>query len=186
MKKRGLLGIGAAVVLCLFASMVFAQGQGDLQNHPSCKYCGMEREKFGHSRVYIEYEDGTTVGTCSIRCAAVELCSNIDKTPKTVWVGDYETKKLIDVEKAFWVIGGSKPGVMTKQAKWAFEKEDGANKFIKENGGEIATFDGVIKAAYEDMYADTKMIRDRRKMKKQQQVMEQKTMEHKPMEHQHQ
>ena len=73
MKKRGLLGIGAAVVLCLFASMVFAQGQGDLQNHPSCKYCGMDREKFGHSRVYIEYEDGTTVGTCSIRCAAVEL-----------------------------------------------------------------------------------------------------------------
>ena len=51
-------------------------------------------------------------------------------------------------------------------AKWAFEKKEDAERFIKENGGEISTFDGVIKAAYEDMYGDTKMIRERRKMKK--------------------
>ena len=36
------------------------------------------------------------------------------------------------------------------------------------NGGSLATFDDAIKAAYEDMYADTKMIRERRKMKKMQ------------------
>jgi nitrous oxide reductase accessory protein NosL len=75
-------------------------------------------------------------------------------------------KKLIGVETAFWVIGGNKMGVMTKRAKWAFEKKEDADKFIKENGGGMATFEGAIKAAYEDMYTDTKMIRERRKMRK--------------------
>jgi nitrous oxide reductase accessory protein NosL len=46
-----------------------------------------------------------------------------------------------------------------------FEKKEDAEKFIKENGGKLSTFDEVMKAAYEDMYADTKMIRERRKMK---------------------
>lgn len=174
MRKRALLGIGAVIGLCFFAGVVFAQGQGDVRNHPSCKFCGMDREKFGHSRVYIEYDDGTSVGTCSIRCAAVDLVLNIDKAPKAIMVGDYSSKSLIDAEKAFYVIGGSKMGVMTKRAKWAFGKKEDAEKFMRENGGEIATFDGVMKAAYEDLYADTKMIRDRRKMKKQQQMMEHK------------
>jgi nitrous oxide reductase accessory protein NosL len=104
---------------------------------------------------------------------AVDLALNIDKTLKTIQVGDYNTKNLTDAEKAFWVMGGSKMGVMTKRAKWAFDKKEDAEKFIKENGGENATFDVAMKAAYEDMYADTKMIRERRKM------MKQKTMEHK-------
>jgi nitrous oxide reductase accessory protein NosL len=55
---------------------------------------------------------------------------------------------------------------MTKRAKWAFEKKEAAEKFVKENGGNISTFDEALKAAYEDMYADIKMIRDRRKMRK--------------------
>jgi nitrous oxide reductase accessory protein NosL len=64
------------------------------------------------------------------------------------------------------VVGGSKPGVMTKRAKWAFENKGDAEKYIKENGGTLATFDEAIKLAYEDMHQDTKMIREKRKMKK--------------------
>jgi multiple sugar transport system permease protein len=30
---------------------------------------------------------------------------NIDKTPKTIYVGDHNTKTLIDAEKAIWIIG---------------------------------------------------------------------------------
>ena len=126
----------------------------------------MDREKFAHSRIYIEYDDGTTEGTCSVHCAAIDLALNIDKTPKAIWVGDYNTKKLIDAEKAFWVIGGSKTGVMTKRAKWAFGKKEDAEKPISENGGNLAVFDEALKSAYEDMYQDTKMIREKRKMKK--------------------
>ncbi len=78
------------------------------------------------------------------------------------------TKKLIDAEKASWTMGGGKPGVMTKRAKWAFEKREIADQFIKDNGGTPASFDLVIKASYEDMYEDTKLIRERRKMRKMQ------------------
>jgi nitrous oxide reductase accessory protein NosL len=138
--------------------------QDDIQKHPSCKYCGMDRAKFAHSRVFIENDDGTTEGTCSLHCAAVDLALNIDKTPKAILVGDLNNKNLVDAEKAFWVIGGNKMGVMTKRAKWAFEKQQDADRFVRENGGVMATFDEVIKGAYEDMYADTKMIREKRKM----------------------
>jgi len=136
----------------------------DLKTYSDCKYCGMNREKFSFSRVLIEYDDGTAMGLCSIHCAAVDLANNIDRTPKSIKVGDYDSRQLIDAEKAFWVIGGAKQGVMTKQPKWAFEKEEGAKKFIKENGGTLATFDQAMKAAYDDMYLDTKMLREKRKM----------------------
>jgi hypothetical protein len=126
----------------------------------------MDRKTFAHSRMLVTYEDGSSMGTCSLHCTAVELALNIDKTPKSIEVGDFKTKKLIDAEKAFWVIGGSKPGVMTKRAKWAFESKADADAFIKENGGKLVSFDEAIKASYEDMYADTKMIRDKRKMMK--------------------
>ena len=75
-------------------------------------------------------------------------------------------KHLIDAEQAFWVIGGKIPGVMTKQAKWAFAQKEDAEKFIAVNGGTLANFDQAMKAAYEDMYADVKMIREKRKMMK--------------------
>jgi hypothetical protein len=136
----------------------------------------MDREKFAHSRMLIEYDDGTQVGTCSLHCTAIDLALNLDKTPKLLWVGDYSTKALINAEKAFWVIGGAKPGVMTKRAKWAFAHKEEADKFLKENGGNLTDFDGALKAAYEDIAEDTKMIRERRRM------MRQKKMDHK-MEH---
>jgi copper chaperone NosL len=165
MKNRGRFLLIA--VLCLFAAQVgLALAQEDIKKYSSCKYCGMDREKFAHSRVLIEYDDGSIVAACSIHCAAVDLASNIDKTPKAILLGDYDTKNLIDAEKAFWVMGGNKMGVMTRKAKWAFEKKADAEKFITENGGALTAFDDVMKAAYEDMYLDTKMIREKRKMMK--------------------
>jgi hypothetical protein len=128
----------------------------------------MDRQQYAHSRFLTEYDDGTSFGACSIHCAAVDVALNIDKTPKSYKVGDYGTKKLIDAETAGWVIGGSKPGVMTKRGKWAFEKKEDAQNFIKQNGGELGTFDEAMKATFEDMYADTKMISDKRKAKRMQ------------------
>jgi len=151
----------------IFASAVLALAEADkdIQAHPSCKYCGMNRQMFAHSRMLIEYDDGTTLGACSLHCAAMDLALNLDKSPVSIKVGDYVSKELIDAESAAWVIGGDKPGVMTKRAKWAFASKGDAEKFIKESGGKLATFDEVMKAAYEDMYDDTRMIREKRKGK---------------------
>jgi copper chaperone NosL len=164
MKKGNSVILG--MVLCLAAAeLVFAQPPEDIQNHQSCKYCAMDRGQFAHSRMEIAYNDASVVATCSIHCAAVDLALNIDKTPKSLMVGDYNTKNLINAEKAFWVIGGNKPGVMTHRAKWAFENKNDAQTFITQNGGKMASFDEAMKASYEDIYQDTKMIRDKRKMK---------------------
>ena len=166
MKKVVIL---STLILFAFAFPFALPAQEDVQKHPSCKYCGMDRAKFAHSRVYVAYEDGSTQGTCSIHCAAIDFALNIDKIPKTIQVGDFNTKILVDAEKAFWVLGGNKAGVMTKRAKWAFAKKEDAEKFMKESGGSPISFDQAFKAAFEDMYEDTKMIQERRKMRRMQQ-----------------
>jgi copper chaperone NosL len=162
---------GSLLTLLVLAGMVaWAQVAEDIQKYPDCKYCGMDRQKFATSRMLIEYRDGSGLGSCSIHCAAVDLAQNIDKDPKSIRVADYQSKNLIDAEKAYWVIGGNKPGVMTNRAKWAFADQKAAESFIKDNEGKLASFDDAMKATYEDMYADTKMIRERRaKRKKMQQ-----------------
>lgn len=144
----------------------FAFGDTDIQKDPFCKYCGMDRSQFAHSRMVVEYDDGTSLGTCSIHCLAIELILNMDKKPVSIKVADYNTKNLMDAVNAFWVIGGKKPGVMTKKAKWAFENKADAQKFIAQNGGKLSTFDNAMKVTFEDMYADTKMIWEKRKMMK--------------------
>ena len=165
MKRRILCGVLATFFL-LTAVAAYAETMKDIQEHPSCKYCGMDRQKFDYSRMLTEYNDGSSFGSCSIHCTALDLAQTFDKQPKAIMVGDYNKKNLIDAEKAFWVIGGKKPGVMTKTAKWAFADKKDAEAFIKENEGKLANFEDAMKASYEDMYNDTKMIREKRaKMK---------------------
>ncbi len=139
------------------------RAQDDLEYPKSCVYCGMDRAKFAHSRVYIQYDDDTTAGTCSLHCAALDMALNLDKAPVSIQVGDYQSKQLIDAEGAVWVIGGDKMGVMTRRAKWAFETPAAAEAFVQAHGGEVATFEDALSAAYGDMYQDTKMIREKRK-----------------------
>lgn len=173
MKRTALV---AAAVFCLIFSGSLAMGQHQAkQDGDSCAYCGMDRQKFAHSAMTIEYEDGTKTGTCSLHCAAVDLALNIDKTPKQILVGDYLSKKPIDAATACWTIGGDQPGVMTKRAKWAFENKAECEKFAGEHGAKVTDFDESVKAAYEDMYTDTKMIRDKRKAMKQKQEQQGQT-----------
>lgn len=167
----------AAIMLacCLLPGWAFGQDKApnapaakDIQDHPSCPLCGMDRGKFAHSRMLLEYADGTASPACSLHCAVLDLAVNLDKSPTRILVGDYKTKDLIDAEKAFWVLGGDQMGVMTKRAKWAFADKASAEAYIKEHGGQLVDMDAAIKAAFEDMAADTMMIREKRKMKRMQ------------------
>lgn len=173
MKAKTFLLLVCLLTLFLLPGNILL-AQEDIQKHKSCPYCGMSREQYAHSRTLVTYDDGSEVGMCSVHCAAVELSLKLDKTPNSIQVGDYNTKKLIDAEKATWVIGGNKPGVMSKNAKWAFEKKADAEAFISGNGGTLASFDQAMKGTYEDMYGDTKMIRERRKMRRMQNPAEPK------------
>ena len=173
MRKISILMIMAAVCF-IFSASAWAQVQDDITLHKSCLHCGMDRGTFNFSRMLIQYDDGSSVAVCSLHCAAIDLANNIDKTPKSIKAADFNGKQLIDAESAVWVVGGKKPGVMSKKGKWAFEKKDDAENFIKTNGGQLASFEEAIKTAYDDMYEDTKMIRDKRKM------MRMKMMDKKP------
>jgi len=120
---------------------VAAESQhADVKKHQSCPHCGMDREKFIYSRMLITYSDGSSVGVCSLNCTVTALKINKNKPVTSVEVADYNTKKLLNVEKAFWVIGGNKRGVMTIYAKWAFEKKEDATAFIKKNHGKLITY----------------------------------------------
>jgi copper chaperone NosL len=167
--KAKILFVFFIVAFLLTGFSAFAQTGEDIKKHPACKYCGMDREKFNYSRMLTTYSDGSEFASCSIHCVALDLAMSLNKSPNSIQVADYNTKKLIDAEKAAWVIGGKKPGVMTKVAKWAFEKPEDAMAFVKENDGKVANFDDAMRSTYEDMYVDTKMIRAKKaEMKKMQ------------------
>lgn len=122
----------------------------DVKKHQACQHCGMDREKFSHSRMLITYSDGSSTGVCSIHCTVSELKFKSGKIVKSVEVADRNTKILVDAEKATWVIGGSKKGVMTKTAKWAFAKTEDAEEFIKQNGGKVASYKDALALAEKD------------------------------------
>jgi len=168
--------LAIAALVALAAAPLAASAQEDVKTSPTCRHCGMDREKFASSRMVVEYDDGSALGTCSIHCAAVDLAVTLDKAPKAFRVADMASRQLVDAEKAFWVVSGGKPGVMTRRAKWAFADKAAAEAFAKEQGGALATFEEAMKGTYEDMYLDTRMIRERRKMMRQK-AMEQKAAE---------
>jgi hypothetical protein len=125
--------------------------QDDIDAHRSCASCGMDRKAYGYSRMLVQYEDGVMVGTCSLHCAVVELDANHGRTVKSLLVADRDSRVLIDVERAIWVMGGGKRGVMSQLPTWAFQSKAGAEAFIKVNGGKIVTCAEALAAAREEM-----------------------------------
>jgi copper chaperone NosL len=175
MKKTGII-----VMVVFLAISLAAYAQESAKKTAACKYCGMTLEQFAHSRVSLEYEDGKTGEFCSLHCAAIDLSMNAEKTPKAFLAADYNTKKMIDARKALWVVGGKKPGVMSRKAKWAFEKIDDADKYVKENGGMVAPFDATLKTVFADMYGDLKIVREKTEQKKKKMMMHKAAQETTP------
>ena len=164
---RRIVLCGFLVLFCLsFGSTLWAHEGNKPALQSKCKYCGMSPDHFTWSRVILEYEDGAKVATCSLRCACLELVSNMGVGLARILVGDYRTKELIDAETAVWIIGGDKHGVMAKTGKWAFAKKEDAERFKLEHGGVIGSFGDALDAAYKDISDSIKARRERAKMMK--------------------
>jgi copper chaperone NosL len=148
MKKRIFFVVLVVVLLCMVRTVVIAQD--DITDHRSCANCGMDRKAFGYSRMLIQYEDGSAVGVCSLHCTVVELDKNPGRKVKELLVADRDSRTLINAEQANWVMGGGKRGVMTEKPKWAFRSKDGAEAFIKANGGKLVTWAEALAAAREE------------------------------------
>jgi nitrous oxide reductase accessory protein NosL len=134
------------MMMTLIAAAVCFAADTRVEAPADCKHCGMNRTKFAHSRMLITYQDGSS-GTCSINCAAIDFMDSGGKEVKKIQVGAYDSKKLIDAKTATWVMGGKLKGVMTALPKWAFAEKASAEKFVKKNGGRLATFAEALQAA---------------------------------------
>ncbi len=143
------------VVFCLLFACTVAGATEAVERPKECQQCGMDRTMFAHSRMLISYADGTTVGVCSLNCAAENMKQHKGMQVVSLKVADYQTKELIDARSATWVMGGTKQGVMTALPKWAFAREEDARNFVKENGGEVTRFDQAMEAANKEFVEET-------------------------------
>jgi copper chaperone NosL len=151
MMIRKLAIIAALAMVAFTMAELNVLAQDDLDAHRSCANCNMDRKAYGYSRMLIQYEDGAMVGTCSLHCAVVELDANQGRTVKSLRVADRDSRALIEVEHAIWVMGGGKRGVMTQHPTWAFQSKAGAEAFIKANGGKIITWAEALATAREEV-----------------------------------
>ncbi|MCB1758928.1 MAG: nitrous oxide reductase accessory protein NosL [Gammaproteobacteria bacterium] len=139
----------------------------ELKKYPRCPYCGMNREKWHHSRHLVHYDDGLVDGTCSIHCLAISLSLNLDRGPKAIYAADFGSKEaikpLVNVDTATYLIGAQLKGTMSSVSKMAFASAVRAQAVQAAKGGETASFDQALEQAYLGMARDTMMIRKRRR-----------------------
>jgi hypothetical protein len=89
---RHSLALLLSLALALPATAQVRSARPDVQEHPECTLCGMDRETFSDTRHLLEYEDGTQIGTCSIRCAAVRIVGGGFPAPTRVLAADLSGK----------------------------------------------------------------------------------------------
>jgi nitrous oxide reductase accessory protein NosL len=147
--KRNILAL-CTILVALFCLLNTEAMGDDISEHRSCNFCGMDRKAYGFSRMLISYGDGTSSGVCSLQCAVTEMSGNGQRLVKSLLVADRNTHTLITAEKAFWVMGGKKRGVMTDHPKWAFAKLDAAQAFVTSYGGSIISWETALASAREE------------------------------------
>lgn len=119
-------------------------------DHERCNNCGMNRNKWARTR----YEFNTakdTFYTCSLACVAI-MSMKLKEEPRDVKVADYlHPMQMLDADKAFYVMGSTAPGTMTKISKIAFSDKTGAVAFADQYGGRVVRFKDVLAAAREEV-----------------------------------
>jgi len=112
-----------------------------------CVRCGMDLVRFYKTSHAAEHE-GKELQYCSIHCLEEHLGEGVTlKNPRVV---DVASLKFISIADAYYVVGSSKRGTMSRVSKYAFADAEEAKKFQKLYGGEIMRFDGAQAKAKED------------------------------------
>jgi len=108
----------------------------------ACPNCGMHLVKFyktSHTHENHQY--------CSIHCLYESTQGVIPQDAKVV---DTITLALIDVKKAYYVVGSKVRGTMTRTSSYAFGNEKDALLFVSDNGGKVMNFAEAYAVASED------------------------------------
>ena len=121
------------------------------KNRESCVICGMNLPTFYKTSHTAETKAGTKRQYCSLHCVVED--NEINKTDLVnVKVVDTNSLKFISVYKAFYVVGSSKPGTMTRTSKYAFGKKSEAEAFAKAFGGKVMNFKDTYTASMKDRF----------------------------------
>jgi hypothetical protein len=119
-----------------------------------CPNCGMTLPMFYKTNHAVE-SNGTVKQYCSIHC----LATNLHKyNLKDVKVVDNTSLKFINANSAWYVVGSTKAGTMSKISKYAFSKKEDAKAFAKKFSGEVKTFEETLKFVQENLAKAQKMI----------------------------
>jgi nitrous oxide reductase accessory protein NosL len=112
-----------------------------------CSSCGMDLVKF-YRTSHSAKVDGKQKQYCSIHCLEKTLKSGAKVTD--IKVVDTKTLQWIDATKAYYVVGSSKKGTMSRVSKYAFANKADAEAFQKEFGGKIMDFHQALEVAKKD------------------------------------
>ena len=148
MQRREFLILGLVFTTSAYAQMFQTVPEANAtliqsgKDKYSCPNCGMHLVKFyktSHTHENHQY--------CSIHCL-YEATQGV--LPHDAKVVDTITLELIDVNKAFYVVGSKVKGTMTRTSSYAFGNEKDALLFVSDNGGKVMNFAEAYAVASED------------------------------------
>jgi hypothetical protein len=109
-----------------------------------CGQCGMDLSKYDRTLFEIRWTDGSAIRTCGVQCGLTQLLLHRDIYKSSV-AKDYYTGSPFDASIGYYVLGSKivpdmAPGFI------AFRQRADAEKFQKESGGQIMSFDESLSA----------------------------------------
>lgn len=117
-----------------------------------CDNCGMDRNKFARTRHEFQTSKGKFY-TCSIHCVAV-MGMKLKEEPRDVKVAEYlHPERMLDADRAYYVIGSSAPGTMTLRSKIAFSTKEEAERFALRYGGTVSSFEQALLEARKEVHS---------------------------------
>lgn len=130
-------------ILCIFCAFTMSCGTGKSVVE-RCGQCGMDLSKYQRTQYEIRWTDGSVTKTCGVQCGLTQQLLHGDKYKSSV-AKDYYTGSLLDAPTGYYVFGSKivadmAPGFI------AFQQRADAEKFQKESGGQIMSFDESLSA----------------------------------------
>jgi nitrous oxide reductase accessory protein NosL len=121
-----------------------------------CNVCGMNLPMFYKTNHATDIE-GKKHQFCSIHCLAeiIEMGKKVDH----IQVVNNEDLKFIDAKNAWYVVGSSKAGTMSKISKYAFSHKAKAQSFSKDFGGTVMDFNTTMSMVQKGLNKETALIK---------------------------
>jgi copper chaperone NosL len=109
-----------------------------------CGQCGMDLSKFRRTQYEVRWTDGSVTKTCGVQCGLTQHILHRDKFKSSV-AKDYNSGNIFDAQTGYYVLGSKivpdmAPGFI------AFQKRSDAEKFQKESGGQIMSYQESLSA----------------------------------------